>query len=193
MQDIKGILKENAPELPEEAAKAIIEAVGENYRTIKEAEQKAQRITALEAELAERDEAIKQMEGAGAEVEALRAKVTEFEAAEAKRTADEAEAQKRRAFEQSFDAALDGREFANGMLRETVLDRAYKLCADSEGLGVKDAIDSLTKDQSGVWVNPQADPKKMPGSSDMTNSHESNADQSKRAFAARLFGSGSKE
>lgn len=184
MKDIKAILAEH--DLDDATAKAIEKAVGENYRTIAEAQQKADRIRELEKANGDLSEQVKALEGDGEQLQTLRDKVAEYEQAEADRKAKAEEAERRDSFRALFDAALDGREFANDLMRDTVFEKAYQQC-QSVGTGAKDAIEVVTRDVDGVWRNPQQDPKKMPGANDIS-SKRPDGDAEMKAFAAKLFG-----
>lgn len=184
VKDIRAILAEH--ELDEATAKAIEKAVGENYRTIAEVQQKADRIKELEKANGELADQVKALEGDGEQLQQLRDKVAEYEKAEADRKAKADEDAKRDNFRALFDAALDGREFANELMRETVFEKAYAEC-QNVGKGAAEAIEAVTKDVDGVWVNPQRDPKRMPSAGDISNKKPDGED-AKRAFAAQLFG-----
>ena len=184
MKDIRAILAEH--ELDEATAKAIEKAVGENYRTIAEVQQKADRIKELEKANGELADQVKALEGDGEQLQQLRDKVAEYEKAEADRKAAQEEAERRESFRALFDAALGDLEFANDLMRDTVFEKAYQQC-QSVGTGAKDAIEAVTRDVDGVWRNPQQDPKRMPGANDVSTK-KPDGEVAKRAFAAQLFG-----
>lgn len=184
VKDIRAILAEH--DLDEATAKAIEKAVGENYRTIAEVQQKADRIKELEKTNGELSDQVKALEGDGEQLQQLRDKVAEYEQAEADRKAKADEDAKRDSFQALFDAALDGREFANDLMRDTVFEKAYQQC-QSVGTGAREAIEAVTRDVDGVWRNPQQDPKRMPGANDISTK-KPDGEVAKRAFAAQLFG-----
>lgn len=185
MKDIRAILAEH--ELDEAAAKAIEKAVGENYRTIAEVQQKADRIKDLEKTNGELSDQVKALEGDGEQLQTLRDKVAEYEQAEADRKAKADEDAKRESFRALFDAALDGREFANELMRETVFEKAYAEC-QNVGKGAAEAIEAVTKDVDGVWVNPQRDPKRMPSAKDVSStSKEEKAKKDDQRLMAEFF------
>ena len=184
VKDIRAILAEH--DLDDATAKAIEKAVGENYRTIAEAQQKADRIKELEKANGELSDQVKALEGDGEQLQTLRDKVAEYEKAEADRKAAQEEADKRDSFRALFDAALGEREFANDLMRDTVFEKAYQQC-QSVGTGAADAIEAVTRDVDGVWRNPQQDPKRMPGANDIS-SKKPDEDAEMKAFAAKLFG-----
>ena len=105
--------------------------------------------------------------------------------AEEKRKADEAEAANRASFAQRFDEALEGREFANSIVRDAVFEKAYAHCTANAGADAKAAIEDAVKGVDNVWVNPQQDPRKMPNGEDMKTSRKSAEEKN---FLNALFG-----
>lgn len=189
MKDIKAILEDHASALDAEATAKILREVQDNYRTVAEVEKKAQRISELEAMQGELAKQVESLEGAGQEVQALKEQVGEYQAKEKERLAQAQKATERASFEKAFDAALDGREFANDLVRESVFSRAMELCGSDSAVGVREAIESATKDVPGVWHNPQKDPAKMPDPLSMTSRKESgDEDAALRKMASSLFG-----
>lgn len=169
MKNVVEILTEQGIELDEAKAKAVDEAVRQNYKTIAEFDQKMakfaeaqNRIAELEGVIAERDEAIQNMSGTDEELEAYKQQVADYQKADAERKAKAEEDAKREAFRAMFDEALDGREFANSIMAEAIFDRAYNGVANADTAACKAYIESLTANLDGVWTNPQKDPKKMP-------------------------------
>lgn len=187
MKGITEILQGFAEKLGADGVEAIRAEVMENYRSIDETTKKAERVKELEGELKALEERIAELDGNSDQVRELQDRIAAYEAKEQERQAAAQEDAKRKSFETAFDAALDGREFANGLMRETVLGKAYGLCSEQEGLGAREAIETITKDIDGVWSNPQRDPAKMPGIQDVRTTNE-RADEEKRGLVARLFG-----
>lgn len=187
MQDIKAILKEHAPDLSDEAKAAVEKAVLENYRTVNETNAKAERVKQLEAENAELTEKVESIEADSKELDELKETVAQFKEKEEQRKAEAEEAEKRETFKAAFDNALGERKFSNDLMRDTVFDKAYKLCGEDSAVGVSDAIESVTKDVDGVWSNPQQDAKKMPGTNGIERKTPEPS-ESKKTFAKTLFG-----
>lgn len=187
MKDIKSILKEHVEGIDAEVVDKIAAEVIENYRTIDEVGKKTDRIASLEKELQERDEAIKNLDENAQELETLRDQVSKYEQAEADRIEAEQEAEKRSSFETVFNTALGERKFANSLIRETILNKAYAMCGENSAINASDAIEKLTKDEEGIWINPQTDPHSMPSDFDLGKAKDNDADTTKREFALRLF------
>lgn len=173
MKNITEILREQGFEMDDEKAKAVEKAVLESYRTIEELNGKAAkldaanaRISELEAQAGELGEQLKSLDaekGANADtVTALQAKIAEFEQAEADRKAKQEADEREAKFREAFDAAVGDRKFANDLVREAVFQRSIKAREADPVKGYGDIIDELTKDQGGVWANPQTDPKNLP-------------------------------
>lgn len=188
MKDIKAILAEH--ELGDEVRAAIERNVRENYRTISEVTQKAERISELEKQNGELSEQVKALEGDGEQLEALRKQVADFEAAETARMEAEAEKAKRDSFRSVFDKAVGEREFANQLVEDTVFERVYKACQCDTGLGAKEALDTAVKDADGIWKNPQKDPAKMPNPDDVSAGRQKTAQEVKdeRTIADFILG-----
>lgn len=188
MENIKAILSKFSEQLTEEQREEIASAVNENYRTIDELSKKKKRIDELEKLNGELSESIGKLEADGEEIEALRDKVAKFESDEAERKASEQEAAKRDSFRTVFDAAVNGREFANDLIRETVFEKVYSRCAIESGLGAKEALDAVTKDCNGIWTNPQQPAKPLPGASDMNGGKPAKGEEkAKQEIKAFLF------
>lgn len=188
MKDIKAILEEHGQSLDSEAAGAILRDVQENYRTVAEVEKKAARISELEARQKELTEQVGALEGQGDEVQALKKRVADYEQAEKERVAEAREATRRAEFERAFEGAVGSREFANDLVRDSVMARAMDACSKDSTLGVKEAVEAATKDVPGVWRNPQKDPAKMPDPKDVSSRKGNTEEDAKRDLARSLFG-----
>lgn len=187
MKDIRVILEEAG--LDKDKIDATAKEVLENYKSINEVEAKTEKIKELEKETSELREQIENAQGSEEEIQRLKATVEEYKAAEEKRNADEKEKANRDSFSTVFEASLDGKEFANDLLKETVFEKVYGMCKEASGLGAKEAIESVTKDIPGVWVNPQTDPRKMPSAGQLDSKQLDGASE-KRDFVRSFFGSG---
>lgn len=188
--DIKEILSEY--NLTADEVDEIVKAVYGNYRSIKELEKKDQRIQELTDQVGDLSAKVDEAAEAGAKVDELQEVVKQFEEKEEQRRAAAEEQARRDSFAVTFNAEVGERKFANDLMRDTVFEKAYTMCQNETGVGVKEAIESITKDVEGVWTNPQTDPNKMPGA-DFGNNNNNDAATTKRAFARKLFGSGGKE
>lgn len=186
MKDIKAILKDHG--VDEDKIEEISKEVIENYRSTAEVEKKNERIKELETQNSELTEKIDTFSGSEEEIENLKAQVKEFQEKEQKREAEEKEATKRASFNDVFEAALGDKQFSNDLMRETVFEKAYKMCHETSGIGAKEAIESVTKDIEGVWMNPQTANHKMPGADQLDKKQEALV-ESKQSLADMLFGS----
>lgn len=187
MKDINDILAGYG--LTDEQVSTICSEVVENYRSLGEVKQKDERITELRQQIEELNAKVAEAAESGQKVDELQSVIDDYKAKEEARLKDEEEKARRDSFATVFDTALDGKEFANELMRETVFEKVYAMCQSDAGVGAKEALESVTKDVSGVWVNPQNDVRKMPGAGTVGNmTPDKNA--SKRAFASLLFGSG---
>lgn len=185
MKDIKAILKDNGIE--DDQVEKIAKDVIENYRSIDEVNRKASRIKELETEIESLQEKVKNSETDSETIESLKNQVAEFEQREQDRQNKEKEEAARNSFRETFNAAVGDKKFANDLMRETVFEKAYSMCGETSGLGAKDALEKITQNLQGVWINPQHDPAKMPGAKDVDDKTEEIA-TTKKAFAKQLFG-----
>ena len=186
MKDIKAILEGFT--LTDAERETIIREVGENYRSIVEVTKKAQRIEELESQNKALTEQVGSLEGHTEELETLRSTISEFQAAEERRKANETEAAKRDSFRVLFDSALEGKEFTNGMIHDSVFEKAYERCAESAGYDVKEAIKNITDNMDGIWKNPQQDARKMPTQSDISGNKDHEAKSDRQTIANFMFG-----
>lgn len=190
MKNIEQILGE-VEGLTDEQKSEITKGVTENYRTVAEVKTKTDRITELEGEVSTYKESIEALEGDSKKLDELKAKVAEYEEAEEKRKAEAEEQAKATAFEKNFDEAIknrsaeQGNSFVNDMMRDSVLTKVRKMCAEDESKGIAEAIDAVTKDVSGVWKNPQQPVHKMPNN---TGAAGEDSTEDKRTMANFLRG-----
>lgn len=190
MKNIEQILGE-VEGLTDEQKSEITKGVTENYRTVAEVKTKTDRITELEGEVSTYKESIEALEGDSKKLDELKAKVAEYEEAEEKRKAEAEEQAKATAFEKNFDDAIknrsaeQGNSFVNDMMRDSVLTKVRKMCAEDESKGIAEAIDAVTKDVSGVWKNPQQPVHKMPNN---TGAAGEDSTEDKRTMANFLRG-----
>lgn len=187
MKGIEQILTEAG--IDGDQADAITREVTANYRSINEVEKKAARIQELTDRVEALTAEIESAEQAGAELQEARALIERYEAEEAERKAEAEEATRRDGFKAVFDAAVGDREFANGLIRDTVFDRVYDACMATDGLGAREALDSVIDGLDNVWLNPQLDERKQPKPGSV-QSGKQDAATAKRDFVRRFFGSG---
>ena len=163
LQNIEEILKAN--NIEGDAATAIAKAVGENYKTVAEVEQKAKKLTETQAALDNANKALDEAKKAAesADVDGLKAKIAEYEEAAKKRTEADEEAKKRAAFDEEFGKALGKKAFANSVVKEAVTEKAYTLRKANADMPIADILKIAAPDEAGIWANPQTDPHKMPG------------------------------
>ena len=147
--------------LGQDAARAAEESILRDYRSKEETDKKAERIRALEDEVAGYREQVEGLRADGAEVEALKAKVAEHERADAERREREAAEQARERFRAEFDAAVGGRKFANEYTAESVFEKAYEQHGRYPDADTKEIVDKLTGGD-GVFADPRRDPARQP-------------------------------
>lgn len=167
MKNIKDIIGELEIELDESKLGELEKAVLENYRTLSEVENKQSRISELEGQLATANEALEAAKNADVtnadEVQAMREKIAAYEAADEERKAQTDEEKARQEFEERFRIAVGDKKFANDIVRSAVSDKAYAVAKANPDMDLSAILGGIVGDSDGVWLNPQQDPKKMPG------------------------------
>ena len=165
MENIEEILGK-VEGLTDEAKKTILDGVKENYRTIAEINQKADKIATLEKANGELSESVKKLEADGGanadEIKALQEKVAAYEKQAADEAADKADKEARAKFGEEFAKSLGEKKFANSVVQKAVTEAAYQLRKNNADMGIDEIIKQAAPDEEGVWANPQRDPKKMP-------------------------------
>lgn len=167
MKNIKDIIGELEIDLDEAKLGDLEKAVLENYRTVAEVENKQSRISDLEGQLATANEALEAAKNADVtnadEVQAMREKIAAYEAADEERKAQTEEEKARQEFEERFKSAVGDKKFANDIVRSAVSDKAYAVAKANPDMDLSAILGGIVGDSDGVWLNPQQDPKKMPG------------------------------
>ncbi len=170
MKNIKDIIGELEIELDEAKLGELEKAVLENYRTVAEVENKQSRISDLEGQLATANEALEAAKNADVtnadEVQSMREKIAAYEAADEERKAQTEEEKARQEFEERFRSAVGDKKFANDIVRSAVSDKAYAVAKANPDMDLSAILSGIVGDSDGVWLNPQQDPKKMPGAGD---------------------------
>lgn len=139
-------------------------STGEYVAKGKDKEQKEE-IESLKQQLAEKDEAISNLEKAKGDTAAIQAELDRYKQAEAERAKAEKEAQMDAILTQTAESALEGREFVNEYTRTHFLGELKKAIQDPANKGKKpaDLFTAMTKDLDGIFRNPQHEPLKIPG------------------------------
>lgn len=161
-EEVKNILKD----VTDEQLSALLDL---NSRDIGKAkgksdDQKAE-LENLRNQLAEKDEAIANLEKAKGDTAAIQAELDRYKQAEEERAKAEKEAQMDAILTQTAESALEGREFVNEYTRAHFLGELKKAIQDPANKGKKpaDLFSDMTKDVDGVFKNPQHEPLKIAG------------------------------
>lgn len=99
------------------------------------------------------------------DIDTLQAELEKYRQADEARQKAEQEAAAQKALEDRFDAVVNGKEFANSLVRNGTLAEFSRALNDpaNTGKGDKELFDALTKDAAGIWKNPQKETVKVPG------------------------------
>lgn len=168
MKNIDQIMTDLAIDLGDKA-EDFKKAIGENYKTVAELENKTNRIAALENELSEAKKTLEGIQQAGAnDADALKAaqeQIAAYQRAEDERKAKEDEATARGEFSTKFNEALGDKKFANSLVAKTIEDKAYETAKANPAMNLADIISGIAGDEQGIWKNPQQSVAKMPAQS----------------------------
>lgn len=116
-------------------------------------------------ELKTAKETIATLEANKGDMDALQAELDKYKQADEARQKAEQEAAEQKALEDRFNTVVDGKEFANSLVRNGTLAEFSRALNDpaNTGKGDKELFDALTKDAAGIWKNPQQEPVKIAG------------------------------
>lgn len=129
------------------------------------ASDQAAEVERLKAALSDRDATIKKLEEASGDAEATRKELERYKQEDEARKKAEKEAETDRILTEAAEQALDGHEFVNDFTRAHFVDALKKAIADPANKGKRAAklFEEMTKDQDGIFKNPQQEPLKIPG------------------------------
>lgn len=168
MKNVETILQELGIDLGDKAEDFKKEHAT-NYKTVAEVQQKSERITALENELAEANKALDSVKEASAgDADALKKaqeQIAAFEKEKADREKAETEKADKAAFSERFKKAVGEKTFANDLIASTVEGKAYETSKANPDMDLAAIISGIAGDNAGIWANPQTDPHKMPSGS----------------------------
>lgn len=110
-------------------------------------------------------ETIKQLQDSMGDVDGMKAKLEEYQKADEARQKAEQEAKDHAALVERFNGVKGDREFSSKFAEAGLLDEFNKAINDpaNTGKGDKELFDALTKDEAGIWKNPQQEPVKIAG------------------------------
>ena len=116
-------------------------------------------------ELKTAKDTISTLEANKGDMDALQAELDKYKQADEARQKAEQEAAAQKALEDRFDAVVNGKEFANSLVRNGTLAEFSRALNDpaNTGKGDKELFEALTKDAAGIWKNPQQEPVKIAG------------------------------
>ena len=158
-RNIIEILKANGIEVPDDKTADLEKDVVKDYKSVAIVTDLQGKLTQAEKD---RDEykgtAEKFKDSKPEDYEQIKADYAKLKADAEKRIKDDAAAEQRKAFEADFDRALGERKFVNGFVRKSVMADVLAAREKDQASGISDLIDSVTKDQEGVFVNPNAKP-----------------------------------
>ena len=158
------ILKANGIEVPDEKAEALEKDVVKDYKSVAIVTDLQGKLTQAEKDRDEyKDTAEKFKNSKPEDYEQIKGDYAKLKADADQRAKDDAASEQHKAFESDFDRALGERKFVNGFVRKSVMEDVLAARENDQASGISDLIDSVTKDQEGVFSNPQKqDPNPLP-------------------------------
>ncbi len=104
------------------------------------------------------------------DVEGIKKELQDYKDREARQKADEEDAKERKVLSTSILEAIGDKKFASEYVQNGILEDVRKELSkpENKGKGVKELVESLTKDKDGIFVNPNK-PADMPGMGEVTN------------------------
>ena len=120
------------------------------------------------------------------EMENLKTKIAEYETKEADRIAKEQQAIKNQNLENNINAVLGDKKFTSKYARDGFVNdiKSELAKSENEGKGISEIIDYLSKDQTGIFENPNK-AQDMPGV-DNVDTDVSKEDFNKMGYKERL-------
>lgn len=174
MKDILEILSAAGLDVTDEQRALITKAVKENYRGVKELENKAARILELEKQNSEMSEQVRNFDGDKAKLEELQKKVADFETAEQKRIEEQKAAELEKSMRERFNPLRGEHEYFNEYAEKETFENFKAAVADKSYAGKSDAdiYAAITKDKDiyrpkEKFINPPVGGKKDPGADDV--------------------------
>jgi hypothetical protein len=169
MKDIKAILKDAGVELTDEQSSGIWSAVAENYKTVAEHDGTRTKLDGANTRIADLEKQLADMQtslDAGATdketLASMKKQLDDYKAADGQRKTDEAAAKASSEFTAAMDAAVGDQKFVNDYVKRSIYDEVRKRHGENSALGLKDILDEVTKDTTGIFASPQNDPVKLP-------------------------------
>jgi len=165
VRGIIDILKANGIEVPEEKAEALEKDVVKDYKSVAIITDLQGKLNQAEKDRDEyKDTAEKFKNSKPEDYDQIKADYAKLKADAEQREKDDAASEQHKAFEADFDRALGERKFVNGFVRKSVMADVLAARDNDQASGISDLIDKVTKDQEGVFANPnkKPDPLKIP-------------------------------
>lgn len=124
----------------------------------------AKELESLRVQLAEKDQAIANLEKAGGDAKKVAEELEKYKQAEAERRKAEEETRADQILTAAVEQALEGKEFVNDPTRAHFVAELKKAIADPANKGKSPAklFEAMTKDADGIFKNPQQEPLKIP-------------------------------
>ena len=187
MENIEKILSDAG--IDGDKATEIKAKVEENYRTVAEVNQKAEKIKELQDNLDQLSEKVKGAEGSDATVKALQKQIADFQSAQEKAKTDADAAAARKDFEAKFDEALTGigkkrSDLINPVTERGIVNEAWKMFSANPEIDVTSVVKTVTAGDN-IFKTDQKAPHNIP----TADGSKETGDNPMAAVVAEMFGS----
>lgn len=124
----------------------------------------AKELESLRAQLAEKDQAIANLEKARGDAKKMAEELEKYKQAESDRKKAEEDARADQILTAAAEQALEGKEFVNDPTRAHYVAELKKAIADPANRGKSPVklFEALTRDADGIFKNPQQEPLRIP-------------------------------
>ena len=187
MENIEKILSDAGIE--GDKATEIKAKVEENYRTVAEVSQKAEKIKELQTQIDQLGEKVKGAEGSDETMKAMQKQIADYQAADAKAKADSEATAARKDFEAKFDEALKGigrkrSDLINPVTERGIVDEAWKMFSANPDIDVTSVVKTVTSGDN-IFKTDQRAPHNIPTG----DGSKETGDNPMAAVVAKLFDS----
>lgn len=157
------ILKKHGIEVAEDKQEELKSDFFKKYKSAGEVETYKTKLAEAEAERDSYKEIAEKFDGQDPEeLEGLKEELQKLKDAEEQRIKELEASEAAKGFEKLFDEAVGEKQFANPLIRTSVLEAVKKERETDQGSGIADILERVTKDQEGIFKNPNQAPNKLP-------------------------------
>lgn len=162
MKNLDQLFSEYGITIEDDKKEAFLKEFAGNYKTVAELEKKNQQLNDLKNSSAALEETINNLNsqvagyaGSDDTIKQLQEQLNAYKQAEKEREEAEKQARYDALITENIMTAVGERQFANDFVKDSVLAKIKEALGKNSALTAKEALENITKDIDGVWVNPQ--------------------------------------